>query len=288
MSVAVPLNYIVDPVAVTIPDVATIPDPTPLLPVAEIVVPVADVAQQAPVEPEVLEVQLTPLMQVNMAYAESLYKPYQDAIAAVETVEPIKSWLHQVYSAELTQQLMFVIDSLGAADINSVRQAIGDTVIQTFFSHQFDADVTPWSLTVGMGEEGEKLFGSPATGMPAKLPLIVAVGPTHYLHELDQDTTYGILLGLQNNPGIKLYVADLEVTEEMLAPFYVVPPQTMQTKPYSAGFYNGRKQFDSMDVVTGYITSSEWLGLNPQASMRDMRQLNVDPNGVATFTPLSF
>ena len=294
MSVTVPLNnYIVEPVAV--PDVPTI-ELTPLLLAPEIIADVDPVPQQAPIEqgtdePELVEVQLTPLMQVNMAYAESLYKPYQDAIAAVETVEPIKAWLPQVYSAELTQQLLFVIDSLGAngtPGINDVRQAIGDTITEVFFNHRFNPDVTPWSLTVGLSEEGEKLFGSPATGAPTKLPVIVAVGPTQYVHELDQDTTYGILLGLQNNPGIKLYVAGLEVTEEMLAPFYIVPPQTLQTKTYSAVFYNGRKQFDSMDVVTGYITSSEWLGLNPRVAMRDMRQLNVDANGIATFIPLAF
>lgn len=302
MSVTVPLNnYIVDSVAV--PNAVPTPDPTVVEPIpvlaetpvttatipdvamtvatADAVGAVTEVSEQPAVQ------QVTPLGTVNTAYAESLYKPYNDAIAAAETVDSIKSWLPQVYSPEVTQYLLTVIEPLGA-DINSVRQVIGDTIIETFFNHRFDPQVTPWSLTVGLPEEGDKLFGSPQAGALAKLPVIVAVGPTHYVHELDQDTTYGILLGLQNNPGINLYVGGLEVTEEMLAPFYAVPPQTMQTKPYSAVFYNGRKQFDSMDVITGYITSSEWLGLNPRVAMRDMRQLNIDADGVATFTPLAF
>lgn len=277
MSAAVPLaTYVVDQTASLIPEVNNL-------------VLVNNLAMTEPVHQieAPSNTQLSPLTHLNMLYAESLYKPYQDAIAVVETVDPIKAWLPQVYSPELTAQLLVIIDSAGT-DINVIRQAIGLHILETFFSHQFNPNVTPWSLTDNMTEEGEKLFGLPVTNMPVKLSVVVSVGPTHYVHELDQDTTYGILLGLHDNPGIKLYVAGVEVTEEMLEPFYAVPPQTLQTKSYSMVFYNGRKEFNTSNVITGYITASGWLGIDPHTSVRDMRQLHIDLNGVATFTPLSF
>lgn len=287
----------------------------PVVPAEETVgtvVEQAPITEMAPVEvpipvpmPEMIPVVTTatptvpfvpsPASQLNEAYIDSLYKPYEEALADVVDVQSILDWIPQVFSIERTKELLEKV--AGNDNVEDVRAAIKSFVVRTFFSNYNQEGVTPWSLAeYTEHEEANKLFGigvvkeKPVFGQVPKvaLPVTVVVGPTQYAHEWDQDTTYGILLGLRGNLGIKLYVAGIELNEQMLNNIYSVPAGVLPTKTLSAVFHSGRKQFDDNRLLTGYITACTWLGLDQRAMIRDLKQLSVDANGTKLFTPLSF
>jgi hypothetical protein len=243
----------------------------------------------------------SPTEKLNEAYVNSLYKPYEDAIAGVDDVESILGWIPQVFSTESTQVMLVDVDKLKEVNnysADGIRDVIKNFVVRTFFSNYVQEGVTPWSITEhSKHEEALKLFGigggvkephSPHRVYHAPLPVTVVVGPSQYVHEWDQDTTYGILLGLQGNPGIKLYLAGIEITEQMLNSIYSVPAGVLPDKALSAVFHNGRKQFNDDCLLTGFVTACGWLNLDHRTMIRDLKQLTLGTDGTKLFTPLSF
>ena len=229
-----------------------------------------------------------PTMGLNLTYLGELYKPYQEVIAAVDA-QAILNWLPQVFSEETTNGItsyarMIAGEQQHELTADDLRNSVSDYLTRAFFGEYANPLVTPWTLAQSLSGESEKLFGPPT----ATLPVVVVVGPSEYVHLWTQDTAYGILLGLQKNPGVRLFLSGAELAEGMFDAIYSVPPQTSPRKTFSALFHSGHKQFDSQDVLTGYITGCTWLGLDPRAMIRDIKQLTVAENGTKLFTPITF
>jgi len=209
---------------------------------------------------------------VTAAYLRQLLQPYHDALAAAQTLEELTEWVPLVLP-ESSEELNTVILQNGDVEFGKI------IILQTLANVLVLPDnvtATPWSIAENMNEIAVRLFGPSSN----TISVIVSTVSNSFQHELTEELTYGLLVGIEGNTEFLVSIAGVEITRGDLAFKHMISEDTPVYR-YGAIIRGDTIFFNTPDFIQGVITSCEWIGLGPNTIITSL--MEFEPDGSERF-----
>lgn len=212
---------------------------------------------------------------VTAAYLCQLLQPYHDALIPADSIEQLTAWIPAVLP-ESSEELNAVVTDSG--DVTQGKLIILQTLANVLVLPD-NTTATPWYISENKNEIAVRLFG-PASDT---VSVIVTTGTDSFQHELTEELTYGILVGIEGIPNFILSVAGVVITRDDLAFKYTISEDTPVSR-YAVTVRENVVYFNTPDFVQGAITSCGWIGVDPHTIITSL--VEISPDG--TQLPLNY
>lgn len=218
---------------------------------------------------------LTYLSPLTGAYVKSLLQPYHDALMAADSKESLIPWVRDVVPAHAEE----LIDQMTDLSLEETKLYILQHLL---FYLDAEEGRSAWDINEYRDDEAARLFGPSGK----TLPVIVTIGGADFVHELTEELTYGLLVGLSDTLGItiSMFGVPLDRNQPEFDPIHVVIDQDQTSERFVVDHGNESIVFTTPDFVQGIITAAQWTNSDPHTIITNLRQ--VDGNFVET--PLNF
>lgn len=206
-------------------------------------------------------------------FIQHLLQPYRDVLAPADSKESLIEWVQAV----LPEHHEDIIANLGDLDLEQTKIQILHELEQYLV---LEGGRTPWDISSNRNEISERLFGPKSD----TLPVHIVHGENIFQHDLTEELTYGILIGLVNSPDFAVYFFGIPLDHSQLDERYVVQDEQLAAGNFAVNYGDSIITFTTPQFIQGVVTASEWVNTDPHTIVTNLRQL--DENLVVT--PLTF